>query len=62
LEKSRFFKKDNTKKRITKPKTKQLYAQALAPNVSEILKLKENFPNLLAKKIENIHRMINDKR
>jgi len=32
----------------------------LTPKVSEILKIKENFPNLLAKKIENIHKMIND--
>jgi len=59
LEKPRFFKKDNTIKEITKLKTKQL-SQALMPNVSEILKLKENFPNLLAKKIENIYKIIND--
>lgn len=59
LEKSKFFKKSNTTKKNTKPK-KQSYAQALAPNVSEILKLKENFLNLSAKKIKNIYRTIND--
>jgi len=60
LERSRFFKKDNTTNKITKSKTKQLYAQVSVPNVSEILKLKKNFPNLLAKKIENIHKTINN--
>jgi len=61
LEKSKFFiKKSNTVKKTAKPKTKQSYAQASAPNVSEILKLKENFPNLLAKKIKNIYRTIKD--
>jgi len=35
------------------------YIQALTVNVKDILKLKENFPNLLAKKIENIHNIIN---
>ena len=28
--------------------------------VSDILKLKKNYPNLLAKKIENIHKIINN--
>ena len=45
LEKSKFFnKKDNIVKKTAKPKTKQLYAQELAPNIGEILELKENFP------------------
>jgi len=43
-------------------KSKKLYIQASAPSVGEILKLKENFPSLSTKKIENIHRMINDSR
>jgi len=37
-----------------------LYTQALAPNVSKILKLKEIVPSLLAKKIKDIYRTIND--
>ena len=42
---------------MEKVKNKPLYAQALASKVSEI---KENFPNLLVKKIENIYKTIND--
>ena len=61
LEKSKIFnKKDNMVKETAKPKTKQLYTQESAPNIGEILKLKENFPCLSAKKIKNIHRTIND--
>ena len=37
-----------------KPNNKLLYAQALTPKVSNILKIKENYPSLSAKKIENI--------
>lgn len=43
-----------------KPNNKQLYAQASVPKVGNILKIKENFSNLLAKKIENIYKMINN--
>ena len=39
---------------------KQLYAQVASPSVSDILKLKENYPNLLAKKIGNIQKIIDD--
>jgi len=42
---------------LEKIKNKPLYAQVLAFKVSEI---KENFPNLLVKKIENIHKTINN--
>ena len=38
-------------KETTKPKNRPLYAQASAPKVDEILKLKANYPSLLAKKI-----------
>lgn len=34
----------------------------MALNVGKILKLEKNFPNLLAKKIKNIHRIINNSR
>ena len=37
-----------------KPNNKLLYAQALTPKVSNVLKIKENYPSLSAKKIENI--------
>jgi len=54
-----FNKKGNTVKKTAKPKTKQPYTQASTSNVGEILKLKENFSNLLAKKIKNIYKTIN---
>ena len=38
-------------KKTAKPKNRSLYAQASAPKVDEILKLKANCPSLLAKKI-----------
>ena len=59
LEKSKFFNKRG-KKANKSEKLKTLYAQALALSISEILKLKENFPSLSTKKIKNIHRAIND--
>ena len=56
MKKSKFFNKRG--KKTNKPK--KLYAQALASSVGKILKLKKNFPSLFAKKIKNIHRIIND--
>jgi len=60
LEKSKFF--DKKKNTMTKAKTniQQFYAQVANSKVSNILKLKKNYPNLSAKKIENIHRIINN--
>jgi len=60
LEKSKFFNK--RKNTMTKAKTniQQSYAQVANFKVSDILKLKKNYPNLSAKKIENIHRIINN--
>ena len=58
MEKSKFFKGKKDSKREKSKKT--LYAQTSTPKVSKILKIKENFPNLLTKEIENIHKMIND--
>lgn len=58
LKKLKFFKKGNISKENTKPK-KQSYAQALAPNISNILKINQNFPNLSVEKIEDIHQIIN---
>lgn len=55
MKKSKFF-KDN--KLSVKKTPKQSYTQALSPRTSEILKIKDNFPNLFANKIDNIHKMI----
>ena len=54
LEKSKFFGKDNNSKKTTNSNVRKLYAQATSSNILEILKLKDNFPNLLAKKIKGI--------
>ena len=43
-----------------KTNVRQLYAQAVNLKITDILKLKEDYPNLPAKKIENIHRIINN--
>jgi len=59
LEKSKFFNKRG-KKANKSEKPMKLYAQASAPSIGEILKLKENFLSLSTKKIENIHRIISD--
>ena len=60
LEKSKFFKKKGNKiKKTANPKNRQSYAQVLALKVCGILKLKDNFPNLLNTKIKNIHNLIN---
>jgi len=61
LEKYKFFGKEKKLMAIIKKNTYQLYAQAASIKVTNILKLKENYPNLPAEKIENIHRIINDK-
>ena len=62
LEKLKFFGKGKKKKPMSMNKApqKQLYAQVIGPSVSDILKLKENYSNLPAKKIENIQRIINE--
>ena len=61
LEKSKFFGKGNKSKEIVNTNIRTLYAQATSSNVSDILKLKKNFSNLLAKKIKKIHKIINNK-
>ena len=54
LEKSNFFGKEKKKVIVNKALQNKSYAQVASPHISEILKLKENYPNLLTKKIENI--------
>ena len=61
LEKSKFFKKrGKNSKEDSNIKNRYLYVQASASKVKEIPKLKKNFPNLLSKKIKDIHNMINN--
>jgi len=61
LEKSRFFNKKGKKPiSINKVSQKLLYTQVAGLSVSDILKLKDNYPNLPAKKIENIQKIIDD--
>ena len=45
---------------MAKINTRQSYAQVTNPKVTNILKLKEDYSNLPAKKIKNIHRIINN--
>ena len=55
LEKSKFFdRKDKNPMNINKAPQKLLYTQVAGLSILDILKLKDNFPNLLAKKIKNI--------
>lgn len=61
LERSKFFSKSNKYKKMTNSNIRKLYAQATSSNISDILKLKDNFSNLSAKKIKEIQRIINDK-
>ena len=42
------------------PKLARTYTQALSANIEDILKLKENFPKLSDKKIEEIYKMANN--
>ena len=58
LEKSKFFGKDNKSMKTVNTNVRKSYAQATSSNISNILKLKENFPSLPAKKIEGIYRII----
>ena len=58
LEKSKFFGKDNKSMKTVNTNVRKSYAQATSSNISNILKLKKNFPSLPAKKIEEIYRII----
>jgi len=61
LSKSKYHEKNHKKSQNQFSKKKECaYVQASSGNIKEILKLKNNFPNLLSKKIEDIHRTINN--
>ena len=46
--------------KTVKLNNKQSYARAVNSKITDILKLKKNYPNLSVKKIENIHKIINN--
>ena len=61
LKKSKFFKnKDKNPVEKYNNKDRQSYTQVSFPNVREILKIKENFPNISLKKVKEIHKTLND--
>jgi len=60
FERSKFFGKGKKPMTINKLPQKLSYTQAAGPSVTGILKLKENYPNLPVKEIENIQKIIND--
>jgi len=61
LTKSCYYKKNYKKSQNQFGRKKEhTYAQALSRNVKEILKLKNNFPNISSKKIKEIYRTINN--
>ena len=59
LAKSKFYRKNTpSNNRKTVETTKLFYAQILSRNINNILKIKENFPELLNKKIEELNKLI----
>jgi len=46
----------------TNAQSEQLYTQTFSLNIKEIVKIKENFPNLSTKKIEKVYKVINKTR
>jgi len=60
LKKSKFFKKEKKLVVTVKLIIKQSYAQTVNSKITDSLKLKEDYPNLPAKKIKNIYKIINN--
>ena len=60
LEKSKFFRKGKKSKMAINTNARKLYTQGTSSNISDILKLKENYPSLLVKRIEDIYRIISN--
>lgn len=56
----KFFSKDKSSTSKANLNTRKSYVQVTNPKVLDIIKLKENYPNLLAREIENIHKFINN--
>jgi len=60
LNKSKFYNKNKSSSNCSDKKKEHTYIQTLSGNVKEILKIKENFPQLSFKKIKDIYKMINE--
>jgi len=61
LERSKFYKgKDKTGESQNNAQNGCFYAQASKSNIKDIIKIKDNFPNLLAKKIEEVYKVLNE--
>jgi len=60
LKKSKFFSKGKKSTIVTNTNSRKLYTQVTSLKVSDILKLKDNYSNFLAKKIKNIYKIINN--
>jgi len=61
LEKSKFYKgKGETNNSQSGTQSSCSYAQASWTNIKNIIKIKDNFPNLFTKKIEEIHKVLNE--
>ena len=60
LQKSKFYKgKDKTINNQANTQSSHSYAQMFKINIKDIIKIKYNFPNLSAKKIEEVHKVLN---
>ena len=58
LEKSEFYKGNVNSSSVT-IQNSQLYAQVSKSYIKNIVKIKKNFPNLLTKKIKEVHKILN---
>jgi len=60
LEKFKFYKgKDKTINNQANTQSSHSYAQVSKINIKDIMKIKDNFSNLSAKKIEEVHKFLN---
>jgi len=59
LEKSKFFKAKSTSF-STPTQSSYLYVQASKINIKDIVRIKENFLSLSAKKVEEVYKILND--
>ena len=60
MEKSKFYKgKYKTGESQNNAQNGHSYAQVSKSNIKDIIKIKDNFPNLLAKKIEEVYKVLN---
>ena len=60
MKKSKFYKdKYKTGESQNNAQNGHSYAQASKSNIKDIIKIKDNFPNLLAKKIEEVYKVLN---